>query len=131
MLATLVIFLREGVEASIITAILLAYLNRTGRRELFRDVLIGVAVALLLAGSGGGIAYYTITSYVGSRAQAIFETGTYALAAGVLTYMTFWMQRHSRGLASELRSRADATAGPRARWGMRLLGLQAVGRGGG
>ena len=38
MLATLVIFLREGVEASMIVAILLAYLDRIGRREHFREV---------------------------------------------------------------------------------------------
>ena len=36
MLATFVIFLREGVEASMIIAILLAYLNRIGKREHFR-----------------------------------------------------------------------------------------------
>src|SRR5271166_2205605 len=49
MLATLVIFLREGVEASMIVAILLAYLNRIGRREHFRDVFLGVGAALVLA----------------------------------------------------------------------------------
>ena len=49
MLATLVIFLREGVEASMIVAILLAYLNRLGKREYFRDVFLGVGAALLLA----------------------------------------------------------------------------------
>ncbi|MEO8888739.1 MAG: FTR1 family protein [Jatrophihabitantaceae bacterium] len=92
MVATLVIFLREGVEASMIVAILLAYLNRSGNRKYFRDVYIGVGAALLLAGAGGVIAYETIKSYDGSRAQTIFETGTYLLAAAVLTYMTFWMR---------------------------------------
>jgi high-affinity iron transporter len=87
--ATLVIFLREGVEASMIIAILLAYLNRTGQRQYFRDVFIGVGAALVLAATGGLIAYETIKSYDGSRAQTIFETATYLLAAVVLTYMTF------------------------------------------
>lgn len=63
MLATLVIFLREGVEASMIIAILLAYLNRSGQRRYFRDVFIGVAAALVLAAAGGVIAYETIRSY--------------------------------------------------------------------
>ena len=53
MLATLVIFLREGVEASMIVAILLAYLNRIGKREHFRDVFLGVGAALLLATATG------------------------------------------------------------------------------
>jgi high-affinity iron transporter len=128
MLATLVIFLREGVEASMIIAILLAYLNRIGRREHFRDVFLGVGAALLLAGGGGAAAYETIRSYDGSRVQTIFETFTYLLAAAVLTYMTFWMRRHARSLSKELRARTDAALDGRARWGLALLAFQAVGR---
>ena len=128
MLATLVIFLREGVEASMIIAILLAYLNRIGRREHFRDVFVGVGAALLLATAGGVAAYLTIRSYDGSRVQTIFETVTYLVAAAVLTYMTFWMRKHARSLSKELRARADAALDGRARWGLGLLAFQAVGR---
>jgi high-affinity iron transporter len=128
MLATLVIFLREGVEASMIVAILLAYLNRIGRREYFRDVFLGVGAALILAAAGGAVAYETIRSYDGSRAQTIFETVTYLVAAVVLTYMTFWMRKHARSLSKELRARADAALDGRARWGLALLAFQAVGR---
>lgn len=128
MIATLVIFLREGVEASMIIAILLAYLNRSGQRRYFRDVFAGVGAALVLAGAGGVIAYETIRSYAGSRTQTIFETGTYLLAAVVLTYMTFWMRSHARGLSSDLRARADAAMSGGARAGLALLAFQAVGR---
>jgi len=128
MLATLVIFLREGVEASMIVAILLAYLDRIGRREHFRDVFLGVGAALILATAGGVAAYETIRSYDGSRVQAIFETVTYLVAASVLTYMTFWMRAHARSLSKELRARADAALDGRARWGLGLLAFQAVGR---
>jgi high-affinity iron transporter len=128
MLATLVIFLREGVEASMIIAILLAYLNRIGRREHFRDVFIGVGAALVLATAGGAVAYATIRSYDGSRVQTIFETITYLVAATVLTYMTFWMRNHARSLSRELRARAEAALDGRARWGLGLLAFQAVGR---
>jgi len=128
MLATLVIFLREGVEASMIIAILLAYLNRIGRRDHFRDVFIGVGAALLLATAGGAVAYETIRSYDGSRVQTIFETITFLVAATVLTYMTFWMRNHARSLSKELRARAEAALDGRARWGLGLLAFQAVGR---
>jgi high-affinity iron transporter len=127
-LATLVIFLREGVEASMIIAILLAYLNRIGRREHFRDVFLGVGAALVLATAGGVAAYETIRSYSGSRVQTIFETVTYLVAATVLTYMTFWMRKHARSLSKELRARTDAALDGRARWGLGLLAFQAVGR---
>lgn len=128
MLATLVIFLREGVEASMIIAILLAYLNRTGQRRYFRDVFAGVIGALGLAAIGGLVAYVTIRTYAGSRVQAIFETATFLLAAVLLTYMTFWMRSHARGLKSDLQSRADAAMSRGARVGLSLLSFQAVGR---
>jgi len=127
-LAALVIFLREGVEASMIIAILLAYLNRVGRRDHFRDIFAGVGAALVLATVGGVLAYETIRSYNGSRVQTIFETVTYLLAVAVLTYMTFWMRRHARSISSELRARTDAALDSRARWGLGLLASQAVGR---
>lgn len=128
MLATFVIFLREGVEASMVVAILLAYLERIGQRRHFRDVLVGVAAAVVLMVGGGVAAYLLLQAYAGSRVQTIFETATYLLAAAVLTYMTFWMQRHARGLSSDLRTRADAALDGRARWGLGLLAFQAVGR---
>ena len=128
MLATLVIFLREGVEASMIVAILLACLNRLGRRDHFRDVFLGVGAALLLATAVGVAVYATVSQYDGSRGQTIFETVTYLLAAAVLTYMTFWMRNHARSLSKELRSRAEAALDGKARWGLGLLAFQAVGR---
>jgi high-affinity iron transporter len=126
--ATLVIFLREGIEASMIIAILLAYLNRTGQRQHFKDVFLGVGAALALAGGGGVAAYFTIRQYDGSQVQTIFETATYLLAAAVLTYMTFWMRGHARGLSGELRARADEALSRGARTGLVLLAFQAVGR---
>src|SRR5579862_5995935 len=128
MVATFVIFLREGIEASMIVAILLAYLDRLGQREHFRDVFIGVAAALGLVAVGGVVAYLTIKDYAGSRAQTIFEAITYVVAAVVLTYMTFWMRDHSMTLADELRAKTTNALDGRARWGLGLLAFQAVGR---
>jgi high-affinity iron transporter len=128
MIATFVIFLREGIEASMIVAILLAYLDKIGQRRHFRDVVMGVAAAMVLVLAGGVAAYLLLKTYAGSRVQTIFETCTYLLAAVVLTYMTFWMQRHARLLSSDLRSKAEQALDGRARWGLGLLAFQAVGR---
>lgn len=128
MIATFVIFLREGIEASMIVAILLAYLDKIGQRRHFRDVFIGVGSAMILVLGGGVAAYLLLKTYAGSRTQTIFETGTYLLAAVVLTYMTFWMRSHARNLSSELRAKAESALDGRARWGLGLLAFQAVGR---
>lgn len=128
MTATFVIFLREGIEASMIVSILLAYLDRLGLRRHFKDVLWGVAAAFVLIGAGGVAAYALLTTYAGSRTQTIFETSTYLVAAVVLTYMTFWMRDHARTLSSDLRARTEKALDGRARWGLGLLSFQAVGR---
>ena len=128
MLATFAIFLREGIEASMIVAILLAYLAKLGMRRHFRDVYVGVGAAMVLVAGGGTAAYVCLTSYAGSRTQAIFETCTYLVAAVVLTYMTFWMRNHARTLSADLRARTDAALDGRARWGLAILAFQAVGR---
>lgn len=128
MAATFLIFLREGIEGSMIVAILLAYLDKMGHRRHFRDVFLGVAAALALMLVGGTAIYLTLRDYAGSRVQTIFETVTYLLAAAVLTYMTFWMKSHSRTLSAELRSRAEAALDGKARFGLGVLAFQAVGR---
>ncbi|HLK44863.1 MAG TPA: FTR1 family protein [Acidimicrobiales bacterium] len=128
MIPTFVIFLREGIEAFTVVAILLAYLDRTGRRHHFRDVFAGVAAALVLVTGGGVAAYLLIHQYDGSRVQTIFETVTYVVAAAVLTYLTFWMQLHARGLSADLERRSDEALSRGARWGVGVLAFQAVGR---
>jgi len=128
MIPTFVIFLREGVEASMIVAILLSYLDQIGQRRQFRYVFWGVFAAFGLILGGGIAAYLLIDHYSGSRAQTIFEVVTYLVAATVLTYMTFWMQSHSRTMKSELMARSDAALDGGARWGLGILAFQAVGR---
>ena len=128
MAATFLIFLREGIEASMIVSILLAYLDRAGLRRHFRDVFVGVGAAMLLVLVGGVAIYVTLKNYAGSRTQTIFETFTYLVAAAVLTYMTFWMRNHARRLSQDLRERATAALDGRARFGLGALAFQAVGR---
>lgn len=128
MIPTFVIFLREGVEASMIVAILLAYLSRIGQRRHFRDVFLGVGAALVLVVAGGVAAYELISTYDGSTIQTVFETCTYLVAVAALTYMTFWMKRHARGIATELQRRSDEALSTGSRWGLGILSFQAVGR---
>jgi high-affinity iron transporter len=128
MVPTFVIFLREGIEASMIVAILLAALDRMGQRRHYRDVYIGVAAALLLVTVAGVVVYFTVHNYADTRGQTIFETVTYLAAAGILTYMTFWMRAHAATISTELRAKAEKALDGKARWGLGLLAFQAVGR---
>ncbi|HEV2426828.1 MAG TPA: FTR1 family protein, partial [Acidimicrobiales bacterium] len=128
MIPTFVIFLREGVEASMIVAILLSYLDQSGHRRHFRDVFAGVGAAFGLIFAGGVGAYLLIRHYDGSRVQSYFETATYLLAAVALTYMTFWMQSHARTIASDLKRRSEEALTGGARLGLGVIAFQAVSR---
>ncbi len=128
MIPTFVIFLREGIEASMIVAILLSYLSRIDQRRHFRDVWLGVAAAMVLVLAGGFGAYFLIKQYEGSNVQTYFETATYLIAAGVLTGMTYWMHKHARTMAKDLRDKSDQALSKGTRWGLGVLSFQAVGR---
>ena len=128
MLATFIIFLREGIEASLIVSILLTYLTKTGQERHKRDVFWGVASALGLTVVAGTVLYFTVNTYAGSRFQQIFETFTFIVAAVFLTLMTLWMQRHSRAMRGELAEQSERALSKGGRFSMGLLSAQAVGR---
>ena len=125
MIATFVLFLREGLEASLIVSILFAALRQLGQMEKARAVWFGVGAAILAALGGGVILYLTIREYDGSTFQTVFETITYFVAVVLLTTMTFWMQKHSRSLKREIIAKAGL-AGSGLTLG--LLAFSTVGR---
>ena len=128
MIAVFTIFLREGIEASMIVAILFAYLDKINQRKYFKDVVFGVASALILALIGGTVIFVTVKTYAGTTFQDIFETITYLFATIVMTYMTFWMSRHARDLSGALKEKTNQALESRARFGLGAIAFQAVGR---
>ena len=125
MIATFVLFLREGLEASLIVSILFAALRQLGQMHKARAVWMGVGLAILGSLLGGLALYITVRDYVGSTFQTIFETITYLVAVILLTTMTFWMQKHSRSLKREITAKASAAGSGLA---LGLLAFSTVGR---
>jgi high-affinity iron transporter len=125
MIATFILFLREGLEASLIVSILFAALRQLGQTRQARAVWIGVILAVLGSLVGGVALYITIHDYVGSTFQTVFETITYLIAVVLLTTMTFWMQKHSRSLKKEIVARASTASSG---FALGLLAFTTVGR---
>jgi len=123
------IFLREGIEGTLICTILLTYLAAGDRRDMFRWVL-GGAAASLVGSAAVGIGLYAAvhSDFVGSRAQLWFETATFAVAVIVLTYMTFWMKRHARRLSADLKQRVDGAVVGGSGMALALVAAATVGR---
>jgi len=100
------VMLREGFEASLIVGILLAFLNRTGRRDGFVAVWTGAGIAAAISIAVGAL-LFAIGAELEGTAEAAFEGGAMLLAAGLLTWMIFWMRKQSRGLKRELESQVE------------------------
>ena len=108
MLPTFVIGLREGVEASLIVGIIAAFLRQEGRRDLLRNVWMGVGLAAAIC-IAVGIALDVLNGQLPQRQQEMLETVVGVLAVGVVSFMILWMTRHARGMRKELEASA-ATA---------------------
>jgi high-affinity iron transporter len=100
------VMLREGFEASLIVGIVLAFLNRTGRREAFTPVWIGAALALALSVLAGTL-LFSIGAELEGRSGAIFEGAAMLIAASLLTWMIFWMRRQARFIKKELEDQVE------------------------
>lgn len=108
MIPTLVIALREGVEASLIIGIIAAFLVKEGRRDALRQMWAGVSVAIALC-LGVAVALRVIGRDLPESGQASLETAVGLVAVTAVTYMIVWMRRHSRGIKAALEgSAADA-----------------------
>ncbi|HEY76110.1 MAG TPA: hypothetical protein G4O00_08010 [Thermoflexia bacterium] len=101
MLASGLITLREGLEAALIVGIVLSVLRRLGHADRAKVVWAGVAAAVG-ASVVAGLAIHRLGVAFEGRSEEIFEGATMLLAAVVLTWMIFWMQRQGRQIQTEL-----------------------------
>ena len=121
----LLIGLREGVEAALIVAIILAYLTRTGNARYFGRIWLGVAAAVILSLAIGAGLFVTIGGLEAPYEQ-IFEGLAMLLAAGVVTWMLFWMRRQAASIRGELHAAVDRALTSGGAWALTLLAFTAV-----
>ena len=101
---------REGLEASLIVGIVLAYLAKTDNRDRFRVIWAGTAAAVLVSIVSGAALFFTVGELEG-RSEQIFEGAAMLSAVAVLTWMVFWMRKQARHIKGELEARiASAVA---------------------
>lgn len=125
MIAAALLSFREGLEAAIIVGIVMAYLGKTGevqrKAELWAGIIAAVIISLLFA-----LLLSVMGAELEGQAEQIFEGVTMLLAAGILTWMIFWMQNKGAAVKVALETGIrEATAGQH-RWGLFLLAFVAV-----
>ena len=124
--SALVILLREGLEAILVLAALVAMLIKSGRREALRYVHAGWIAALALGAVTWVAASYVVTLSGASR--EVTEGVTALIAAGMLLYVGFWMHRHAHAARWKtfIETRVEAALSGRTRWALASIAFLAV-----
>lgn len=125
--ASFLIALREGFEAALIVAIVLAFVKRSPRPEMARAVWLGTAAALGLAVAVGVIIHLTIDGLVGEARTRTFAAICFS-AAALLTWMIFWMRKNARHLKEELEGKAGHAVMKSSAFGLGMVAFLAVAR---
>ncbi|MEW5989937.1 MAG: FTR1 family protein [Chloroflexota bacterium] len=117
--------LREGVEAALIVAIVLAYVVRTGNGRHISKIWLGSGAAIVLSVGLGLLIFGTVGAFEEPYEQ-VFEGSAMLLAAVVVTWMLFWMRRQSINLKGELQAAVDRVLSEGTAWGLAVLAFTAV-----
>lgn len=117
--------LREGVEAALIVSIVITYLVKTGNGAHAPKIWIGAGLAVVVSSAIGLILFATVGSLKAPYEQ-IFEGSTLLLAAGVVTWMLFWMRRQAAGVKGALQAAVDRVVATGGAWGLALLAFTAI-----
>ena len=126
MLANYLIGLREGLEASLVVAILVAYIVKLDRRSLLGRLWAGVGLAVLLSLGVGAFLQFTSQTLT-FEAQEAFGGFMSILAVGLITWMIFWMAGHAQGIRSHLQGEIDKALLGGA-WTLTIVAFVSVGR---
>ena len=129
MLPAFLLALREGLEAALIVGIVLGALRKLGHRRqqgsVWQGVVAAVAVSLVAA-----LLLYAVGLKMEGAAEQIFEGVTMLLAAGILTWMIFWMQTQGRRINRELetgvRQAVSGMGGNKGHWALFSVAFIAV-----
>src|SRR5207249_6721660 len=122
---SLVIGVREGIEAALVIGIILGYLVKIQRVGLKRYVYCGTIAAFLVSAGVAG-ALIALTWEFQGVAQQLFEGITMLVAVAVLTSMVLWMIQAARSIKVRVQERIDAVLRQSEVFGLGLLSFVIV-----
>jgi len=106
MFASFIVTFREALEAALVIGIIYAYLAKINKKDLSRYLFIG-SFGGIIASFGLAFALKAFDSEFSGTTEAVFEGFFGIAAAGVLTYMVFWMSKNSRMIKGEIQKKID------------------------
>jgi high-affinity iron transporter len=101
--ASYLIGLREGLEATLVVSILVAFLVKSDQRRYLPHVWVGVAAAVALSVGFGALLTYTSATLTFDQRE-LFDAVASTAAVVFVTWMIFWMRRMARRIGGDLRT---------------------------
>ena len=107
MTQSLLVTLREGLEAGLIVVIVLTYLKGAGQKAYWKNAWLGTGAAVVVSVMAGAVIFAVAGEFEG-RAEQVFEGLAMLTAVVVLSWMIIWMKRQAVHIRGELQTRLDA-----------------------
>ena len=125
MLSSLLITLREGLEAALIIGIIFAYLARTENRQGFKPVWLGASLAVVVSLAAGAAIYLSVGELSGV-AEEVFEGAAMFIAVAVLTWMIFWMRKQAVDIKAHLHAQIQSVLSGGSSLGLAIIAFVVV-----
>lgn len=125
MLASFLITFREALEAALILGIIVAYVAKIGRKDLYRYINIGI-IGAFIASIAVAYVFKTVYGDLTGTAEQLFEGMAALTAAVVLTYMIFWMAQNSKNVRSNVQEQIEVSISKGQLYGITALSFVAV-----
>jgi len=125
MLSSLLITLREGIEAALIIGIIITYLIKINKSVYIKDIVLGIVLAIL-ASIGTAWLFERIMGGFSGRSEEVFEGVVMLLAVSILTYMIIWMHHQAKNIAGNIREQVNAYLSHKQIYGLVFLGFISV-----
>jgi high-affinity iron transporter len=124
--SSLLILLREGLEAILVLAAIVAFVRKTGRSDALPYIHLGWIAAVLLGAATWFAANHLLTITGASR--ELTEGVSALVAAAMLLYVGLWLHRRSTAQAwqSFIREQVNTALGKRTWWAMAGISFLAI-----
>ena len=122
---SLLITLREGLEAGLIVVIILTYLSNAGHRAYWKYALTGAAAAIAVSILVGVVIFAVAGEFEG-RAEQIFEGAAMLTAVAVLSWMIVWMKSQAAHIRGQLHSQVQSAVAMGSALGLAAIPFVAI-----
>lgn len=123
--AAFVVTLREAFEAALLLGIVYTYLDKV-KATMHRGYVTRGALLGVLASVAAGVVVSFLSGPLLDLGPDLVTAGILLAAAGLLTWHSWWMRRHTQGLRGAVQRQIDSAESTRRFWVLGLIAFTGV-----